>query len=495
MKPNPYKKDKLQIQLNNLVNDLKKILTEDRIDWDSSPVVQSRVTPKQAEIHQKRVQSYEKGQEINRKNAVPMPPPINLDNVGAIDIKNKKALVANVVKVVDRTDKLNTIYFETYMEEFENYGTILNERDVFVDEFVVDITKLLNELKKTMELIDKSDVESLEEIRKLTQYFVKTYQDMAQKFVEADKKLAEFKKRYQFLEKESIKKVNEIKNKYKISEMEKEMRLELKKIWKDTKAKSEISGEDYPDWNTFVDAEIEDLKKKGLLDDHIVYQGSDFFTVVEETSKNKIREIRPIIQKLFDIPEQIIKYAKINVTAVGRHFNLSANAPRMKVDKNAFLHLKENFPDAYKSLIDKNMLYWEETKDSVNIARPALVEIKNLFMEFDINIKKLADQVETDIETKKEINEGLMTNIKDAVFKSVYSIFYKYIERINGMAQQFMNKFNKPMRQLDNVNSELTSIESKVRDQARQNYKKLLDMREKKAKLGIDTLKSVKDKL
>jgi hypothetical protein len=495
MKKSTYKKDKLQIKLNSLVKDLKTILNEEEVKWNKAPVVQSAITDKQVEKHQGRIEQHLKGVEEGRKNAVPMPPPINLKNSGKIDTKTRNALVANITKVTQSTDKLNTKYFKANMEVFDEYSMVLQEREVYIDEFILDMTKLVNELKKTKNLADRTDIDSIEEAKKITQYFVKTYQDMANKFIEADKKIAEFKTRYTLFEKQSFEAVDAIKKKYNIDSMNKEIERDLKKIWTQMGMGDSVSGEDFPDWDTFIRTEIADLKEKGIISEDIEYKGSEFYTVVEGNAKEKLREIRPILGKLLDIPEDILKYAKISIQAFGKHFNLTSNAPRLKHDKNIFNYIKETAPDVFADLVEKNLIYFEDTKDSVNIVRPAIAELKNLFMEFDVEVKKLDDQVENDIDVKEKMNENMLKNMTNNIFNTIYTTFYTYINKLNALGDRFLSGFNRQTNKIKSVETNLNKIEDGIRTHNREMYKKLLELKEEKSKLDTEILKQAKEKL
>ena len=333
-----------------------------------------------------------------------------------------------------------------------------------VDDVVVDLTKVINDIKKFND-VNYDKISKLEEMRKTFRYLstAKTNADKAIKEIEKKRDEARQKFKFDQYEKEA-------------EELRRQHEQELRKL----NQKFGIP----EDFDENIDKYVDDPKK---LEQYKKIE-EEFSTNAEKTEKEAkevVRYIREVLSEYYDLPEQLIEQVRITVKAMGAIAKVSKKASSAHIPVDV---LKEIMKDPkVKEILDP---FVEEIdfSDSVRIIGATLPKLGTYFGEAENKVKEiLKDAEEIDVETKKkDIKEGVIGDIFVNALESVANIVKKLVNKTKGVIKSLKNNV---YRDGSAIETEMEKARTGLSNSLKEHQKNYLDIEELISSASLDSIR------
>lgn len=393
----------------------------------------------------------------------------NKDITGFDDDK----LSAVSMKLISRNEKKQEeirVLIESgkhFIEEFKN------GKDFYkVDDVVVDLTKVINDLKK-IDDINPDKLNKVEDMRRVFRYLSTAKQ-------RSDKAIKEIQsKREKAREKFDWSKYDEEYEKM-VQQHEEELRQLNQKFG--------IPDDFEENIDQYVD-DPEEIKELQSIQDEYASNAQK----MEREAKDTVRYVREILKEYYDLPEKLIEEVTISVRALGTLAKVSKKASSAYIPVDVLKELMKD--EKIKKLLDP---YVEEKEfgDSVRIIGSKLPSWGTYFGEAENKLTNIIEDIEktekSAKKTKKQVSEGV---VRDAIINS--------IKTISSTIKTVYNKVKSVIKSLkNNVYREGSEMEIAIKnfvvkhDKIIQDRNKLyLDLEEQVTSITLDSIKSEKSEV
>lgn len=355
-----------------------------------------------------------------------------------------------------------------FIEEFEN------GKDFYkVDDIIVDLTKVINDVKKFGD-IEYEKIKELEEMRKVFRY-LSTAKNRADKAI-----------------KEIQKKRDEARAKFDFQQFENELEELRQKHQREIEQLSQKHG--IPsDFDENIDQYVDDQEEMERLKE-IEAEYASNAQKMEQEAKDTVRYIRELLTEYYEIPDKIIQQVSITIKAMGAVAKVSKKSSSAYIPVEV---LKEIMKDPkIKELLDP----YVEEKDFADQVRMIGAKFPNwghyfgeaedkldaVIDEFE-STEKEVEQEQDKAKSKENVNEGV---VRDAVMKSINIIHDSIKQLFNKTKSVIKSLKNKVYREGSNIESDIESFKSKQDQKIKDMQKAYLDVEQM---ISQATLSSIKE--
>lgn len=342
-----------------------------------------------------------------------------------IAFDDKRAVLMNLSKVTARTNREKSIILNEADRILEVFETVKKSNEYVVKELVVDVTKIVNELKKASD-IEISTIENVQEIQKIFRYTVTSVAN-------ANKKIKEIEDKRRNLER----KILDEKYFEELKRVEEEYNRGLQQLRDKYKV-------DTPE----VQAQFREMQQKLDEEAQEIQQNA---SKIEKEAKDIIRKLRDTVKEIYDIPDRIIDEIKIYIKALGAIGSIS---PKKDSAVLTVKGIKKFFddPEFRKYLEGNGWAMIQEQSDRVQIANSKFPDLGTYFSELKLKGEDIIGQLEKETEKRGGTkNEGVFTDAINKFIQSVYASGKKYFDKLVELYDTASSQFNNMMSETDKI--------------------------------------------
>jgi hypothetical protein len=382
------------------------------------------------------------------------------DIQGKAQYGDKSGVVMNLMEATNLSKQLKKVVLEDSIKILDSAKNELNIIPLEVRDVVVDITKVINELKSASDVIKQENVNTLEEIRSTFRNFYTLHTNNTKKF----KQLRD--------------NINQRREKVNVDRFEEEFDRRVQELREQLKGEFGITPDVDPDKLEIEIAEIQKMETESI-------------TKIEFEVKEIIRSLRDIIKDIYDIPEEVIETSQIYLKAMGAIASLTRNAPRISMKPEAMRAIiaNEKIDKALREKFGEEYFKITDVKDNVNIAKVRVQELSKYYAE--INLKS-DQQMKSFEESSESLTEGVFSDIAKKTSDQLKKRFKDFSDFVLGV----YDKVKKRTKTTSNVISKETKQITKENEEFRLDIMRLyLDIKEMIEREKLEYIKSVKEKI
>lgn len=345
------------------------------------------------------------------------------DVQGKAQYGDKGGVVMNLMEATNLSKQLKKTVLEDSIKILNSAKQELSVIPLEVRDVVVDITKVINELKTASEQAKTEKIQSLEEIRSTFRNFYTIHQNNTKKFQQLRDK------------------INERREKANVDMFEQEFERRVQELRDQMKQEYNITPDIDPDNLEIEVAEIQKMETESI-------------TKIEFEVKEIIRSLRSIIADIYDIPQEVIETSQIYLKAMGAIASLTRNAPRVSMRPEAILAVigNDKINEALRKKFGDDYFKITDVKDSVNIAKVRVQELGQYYAELNL---KSDQQMQSFEDASESMNEGVFSDIAkktSSELKKRYKQFSDYLlsvyEKVKKRGNTASNVINKEVKEL-----------------------------------------------
>jgi hypothetical protein len=347
------------------------------------------------------------------------------DITGKAQYDDKSGVVVNLQVVTEDIKNLkNKVLLEGAKLLKDTSNDVERNIAFEVDNVVIDITKVMNELKRVQDDSAMDAVKRLDEIRRIMQGYTALK-------LRTDKQLRELAQR---------------RNDARIKNYESELTAQVEQLKVRLKEQHGIT----------ADIDPEQLEQK---EEELTLLETEAITKIEFELKEHIRSTRQIIQELYDLPERVLDTAGLFLKAMGSVVRLTTSKPRKYIPEEVLTKLLEH--EKFGKILEP-FTKITPVRDSVNITKVRVTELSQWYTEASLKSDTKISEYEKDAKDEKPIKEGVFTDIVSSAIDKLTKRFKEFSKFLVDIFSATNKKTNKTLRSLEELNKEKTEELSKI---------------------------------
>jgi hypothetical protein len=292
---------------------------------------------------------------------------------------DKTAVVMNLEKIKASGKKETDLILKATIETLKDAESMFKEEELVAQNIVVDLTKMMDELKAQIDKIEPEKLQRFEEYRKEFQYFQTAWSNAQKAIKSAEQKRLLLLQKWEEKMAQKDDMEDQIRQKYNIDVYEEEVESRTAELWAEFGG-AEPSEEEFLQSAGFsdeIEVENEDgTKSKVSYKDISTNKGS---SLINDSLRARLRELRGILTEHFQIPLEAINNLTIYMKGYGLTASLSTSPSYNVLSQEGFEVLKKSFPEVYTQM--EKYISVVKPADSFKMLNTKIPEISQYFVQ------------------------------------------------------------------------------------------------------------------